>query len=278
MLFLEAVLRRVRTGAPWRDLPADFRNWASQWWGSAGVRGPQRRSRSGGCARRRHDCPGSPESRWGKGGARRQAIGCSCGTPINPSSGSADQGDQEVAVSHLTVPPFPFPYTFRHSRFRRNDVGRRELKLGGVGMTGRGLTFHGERASHGEGWKVLTTGHIRFPSPRLPSPHQASHTRKPSPGEPLIRNSGSDNEDRGTGGRPGQSGWLPPATRTEPREQRGHHPPRAASLRQGSAYKWRRLMENCVARIKEYRGVAARKAASSFAANWKENRGFLTAG
>ena len=29
-LFLEAVLRRVRTGAPWRHLPTDFRNRASQ--------------------------------------------------------------------------------------------------------------------------------------------------------------------------------------------------------------------------------------------------------
>jgi len=31
----------------------------------------------------------------------------------------------------------------------------------------------------------------------------------------------ADKEDHGAGGRPGQSGALPPATRTEPREQRG---------------------------------------------------------
>ena len=42
ILFLEAVLRRVRTGVPWRDLPADFRNWASQLgrcrrWAASGV-------------------------------------------------------------------------------------------------------------------------------------------------------------------------------------------------------------------------------------------------
>ena len=28
-LFLEAVLWRVRTGVPWRDLPSDFGNWNS---------------------------------------------------------------------------------------------------------------------------------------------------------------------------------------------------------------------------------------------------------
>ena len=41
-LFLEAVLWRVRTGAPWRDLPADFGNWNSQFhrfrrWAASGV-------------------------------------------------------------------------------------------------------------------------------------------------------------------------------------------------------------------------------------------------
>ena len=29
-LFLEAVLWRVRTGSPWRDLSADFGNWNTQ--------------------------------------------------------------------------------------------------------------------------------------------------------------------------------------------------------------------------------------------------------
>ena len=28
-LFLEAVLWRVRTGLPWRDLPGEFGNWSS---------------------------------------------------------------------------------------------------------------------------------------------------------------------------------------------------------------------------------------------------------
>jgi transposase len=41
-LFLEAVLWRVRTGSPWRDLPADFGNWNSIFvrfkrWAKAGV-------------------------------------------------------------------------------------------------------------------------------------------------------------------------------------------------------------------------------------------------
>lgn len=41
-LFLEAVLWRVRTGSPWRDLPADFGNWNSVFrrfrrWAEAGV-------------------------------------------------------------------------------------------------------------------------------------------------------------------------------------------------------------------------------------------------
>lgn len=41
-LFLEAVLWRVRTGSPWRDLPADFGNWNSVFrrfrrWAESGV-------------------------------------------------------------------------------------------------------------------------------------------------------------------------------------------------------------------------------------------------
>ena len=41
-LFLEAVLWRVRTGSPWRDLPPDFGNWNSTFrrfrrWAEAGV-------------------------------------------------------------------------------------------------------------------------------------------------------------------------------------------------------------------------------------------------
>ena len=41
-LFLEAVLWRVRTGSPWRDLPADFGNWNSVFrrfrrWAEGGV-------------------------------------------------------------------------------------------------------------------------------------------------------------------------------------------------------------------------------------------------
>ncbi len=41
-LFLEAVLRRVRTGVPWRDLPSDFGTWNSVFqrfrrWGKSGV-------------------------------------------------------------------------------------------------------------------------------------------------------------------------------------------------------------------------------------------------
>ena len=31
-LFLEAVLWRVRTGSPWRDLPPAFGHWNSQFW------------------------------------------------------------------------------------------------------------------------------------------------------------------------------------------------------------------------------------------------------
>ena len=41
-LFLEALLWRVRTGSPWRDLPPDFGNWNSQFrrfrrWAKSGV-------------------------------------------------------------------------------------------------------------------------------------------------------------------------------------------------------------------------------------------------
>ena len=41
-MFMEAVLWRVRTGSPWRDLPKDFGNWNSVFkrfrrWAKAGV-------------------------------------------------------------------------------------------------------------------------------------------------------------------------------------------------------------------------------------------------
>ena len=53
------------------------------------------------------------------------------------------------------------------SRFRRNDeLGTRtEFFMGG-------LTFYGERASYGEGWKASTTGHkqVLFTSSSF-SPH-----------------------------------------------------------------------------------------------------------
>ena len=39
-LFLEAVFWRVRTGSPWRGLPAAFGNWNSQFSGGSGV-GPR---------------------------------------------------------------------------------------------------------------------------------------------------------------------------------------------------------------------------------------------
>lgn len=83
-LFLEAVLWRVRTGLPWRDLPTAFGNWNSVFrrfrrWAKAGVferlfkgiRGhPGFRIR----AYRRHDSPGSPEGQWRKRGTLPQAI------------------------------------------------------------------------------------------------------------------------------------------------------------------------------------------------------------
>ena len=83
-LFLEAVLWRVRTGLPWRDLPKEFGNWNSVFrrfrrWAEAGVfeRVFREISRDPDEIRpdRRHDRPGSPE------GARRKSKGLSIRPP-----------------------------------------------------------------------------------------------------------------------------------------------------------------------------------------------------
>ena len=89
-LFLEAVLWKVRTGAPWPDLPPCFGKWNSQFrrfrpWASSGVFQRLFKALRGdpdleyALAHRRHHCPGSPESRWGKRGTQRQSIGRSRG-------------------------------------------------------------------------------------------------------------------------------------------------------------------------------------------------------
>ena len=88
-LFLEAVLWRVRTGLPWRDLPAYFGNWNSVFrrfrrWAEGGVFERIFKEISGDsrfriCNDRRHDCSGSPEGERRKGGTQNQAIGRSRG-------------------------------------------------------------------------------------------------------------------------------------------------------------------------------------------------------
>lgn len=125
LLELEAVLRRVPTGAPGRDLPADFGN------GNFGNGNSQFRR-----FRRRADS-----------GVFQRLFQPSAAIPIWRMG----------------------PLTGRLSRFTRKPLGQR----------GHSAPIH-------------------WPLPRR-----------------------ADDEDRGTGGRPGQSRSLPPATRTEPREQRG---------------------------------------------------------
>lgn len=88
-LFIEAVLWIVRTGSPWRDLPALFGNWSTVFrrfsdWRKADVfkrifdavsEEPDR----GICHGRRHHRQGSPPRAGRKRGAQSQAIGRSKG-------------------------------------------------------------------------------------------------------------------------------------------------------------------------------------------------------
>ncbi len=88
-LFLEALFRRVRTGAPWWDLPLGFGKWNSQFcpfqrWATSGVCERLFQALSGHPhleytpARGRH-CPSLLEGRWRKRGTQHQAIGQSRG-------------------------------------------------------------------------------------------------------------------------------------------------------------------------------------------------------
>ena len=88
-LFLEAVLWRVRTGVPWRDLPGGFGEWNSVFqrfrrWVKGGVfervfaclsGEPDFEYRPG----RRHHRHRPPQGEWRKGGTQGQAIGRSRG-------------------------------------------------------------------------------------------------------------------------------------------------------------------------------------------------------
>ena len=87
--FMEAVLWRVRTGSPRRDLPQDFGNWNSVFkrfrrWAKAGVFDRLFNAISDEpdlehALHRRNDCPGPSEGFGRKRGTRHQAIGRSRG-------------------------------------------------------------------------------------------------------------------------------------------------------------------------------------------------------
>ena len=88
-LFLEAVLWRVRTGLPWRDLPTAFGRWNSVFqrfrrWARAGgvrtaLRAPVRRAGLRVRPDRRHHRHRPPEGERRKRGTQHQAIGRSRG-------------------------------------------------------------------------------------------------------------------------------------------------------------------------------------------------------